>query len=46
VQQTMTIPLSRWMRQSHWLAEWRVQRRLEEFFTARTSPVTPGREGG
>ncbi|MCL4324869.1 MAG: hypothetical protein M1144_05355 [Candidatus Thermoplasmatota archaeon] len=27
----LAIPLPRWMRQSHWLREWKVQRRLEEF---------------
>lgn len=45
VQQTLTIPLSRWMRQSHWLSEWRVQRRLEEFVSERTYAASPGRDG-
>lgn len=27
----LSIPLSRWMRQSHWLADWRNQRRLTDF---------------
>lgn len=29
--QFLSIPLPRWQRQSHWLREWRVQRRLESF---------------
>jgi len=31
VKEFLAIPLPRWLQQSHWLAEWKVQKRLEEF---------------